>query len=91
MRFRPIYEHQHQYIETERFNEFMTQVYDALSAEIQAAVDEISVLVADVAAQVQGTPDTQLQILVDKLTASVNAAKAATTPVTPVVPVVAVP
>lgn len=88
MRNRPHYSHNYQFIETERFNEFMTQVYDALSAEIQVTMDEISSLVAAIAAKVEGTSDAQLQVLVDKLTTSVDAAKTATAPVPTPTPVV---
>lgn len=82
---RPRYEHNQQYIETERFNEFMTQVYDALSAEIDQVAAEVATLETT-----KGTSDADLQKLADKLTPVLpESATPVSTPVTPVVPVVA--
>lgn len=62
----------------------MTQVFDSLVTEIGMAIDEIDSLVAQIQSIATGTSDAQVQPILDKLTAAVNAAKAAITPATPV-------
>lgn len=63
----------------------MTQVFDNLTAEITLAIDEIQALVKQVQAIASGTSDAQVQPVLDKLTAVVDAAKASITPPAPVV------
>lgn len=81
----------------------MTQVFDALTAEITVAINEIQTLVTQVQAVASGTSDAQVQPILDKLKAAVDAAQIALTPptspasgspapvVTPVTPAPTVP
>lgn len=67
----------------------MTQVFDALTAEITVAINEIQTLVSEVQAIASGTSDAQVQPVLDKLTAAVNAAQSALAPAPTSAPVVA--
>lgn len=61
----------------------MTQVFDALTAEITVAINEIQTLVSEVQAVASGTSDAQVQPILDKLKAAVDAAQVALTPPAP--------
>lgn len=61
----------------------MTQVFDALTAEITVAINEIQTLVTQVQAVASGTSDAQVQPILDKLKAAVDAAQIALTPTSP--------
>lgn len=63
----------------------MTQVFDALTAEITVAINEIQTLVTQVQAVASGTSDAQVQPILDKLKAAVDAAQIALSPPAPVV------